>query len=204
MREYNLSLSDVELKNSEIVEAILEEGSRIRNWRKFLLQSVATLNFCQLVVVVETQQHRGRASTSRSTLKILGKDHNVVSARHMADYLVEALERLAREQAAAGRGALESFKTGIADRLCARLSAMAREDEIPDSPVYGLVKNERAALQEHLAQLNVRKASYRRTVADGDAYHSGLAAAEGISLNAQLRGKFSGNKALTHNSGAER
>lgn len=147
LAEHNLSMSAVERRGGSTGA----DGKRTREgvdrrqvykWQRSLMAHVAELNFCKALTKWK------RAGWSKADIfdgyDLIGRESNVVSARLMFDYLLEAIERLARIEVNNDPSQYftryaHSFKEGMADRLMERLAdkrkrmmkeqeAKARED----------------------------------------------------------------------------
>lgn len=145
MSTHNLHMADVASRGLN-TEARLKSGMTDRTvykWRRELMAKVAKLNFCYSATNF-TYKRKGGDIFEGFTL--IGRESNVASTRVMYDYLVQTIERLAREHAASvfthmfARGAIR-FREGCAERLVERLDHR-----------YCVILEE----QEHKAQENRR------------------------------------------------
>ena len=134
MTEHNLSMANIEAAGGQSGE----EGQRVKDgvshrqvykWQRELMRAVADLNFCYCT---EQVKYHAR-TTSFNGYQLIGRAANVVSTRTMFEYLVQTIERLAREDVQDPKGYFtryaHSFKEGCADRVVDRLR-QRRDEEV--------------------------------------------------------------------------
>ena len=127
LEQYNLDMALIGSSNPKQNERANEyfKGG-LYKWQRNLWHSVAQLNFCMYWYV------KGNYAGAKYQHRVLGRQHNVVGAEVLADYLQQAIERLAQETARE-RGVnvfcrpMIAFREGMANRLCERLYALRRE-----------------------------------------------------------------------------
>jgi hypothetical protein len=110
MAEHNLTMAQVETLGTDderIEDQFIGEHKR-QPWVRSIWDAVAELNFCFFVYRVYDEQYF-----------LIGARANVETTKIMVAYLVQTVERLAREL---GEG--RAFRTGCADRLVRRLIAL--------------------------------------------------------------------------------
>lgn len=125
---YNLDMAQVGQTQKSRADQRYKGG--LYKWQRSLWEAVANLNFCMYWSTTGTK--KGQQFEHR----VLGSYVNVVSTQVMADYLQQAIERLAREWFDQ-RGDLSSvfareviaYREGLADRISERLQAKRREQE---------------------------------------------------------------------------
>lgn len=95
-------------------------------WQRYLWEAVAHLNFC----LYWSRKGNRRGATYEH--RILGRQHNVIGAQVLADYLQQTVERLAQDMARE-RGLnvfckeMIAYREGMATRLCRRLNELRRQ-----------------------------------------------------------------------------
>jgi hypothetical protein len=119
MEEYNISsLSDATTDNARSDER--KQGG-LYPWQRSLWEAVAKLHFCMY------WSEKGLEKGAKYQHRMLGSKVNVLSATLMAEYLQDAVERMARDRVN-NKGALFftkdsiAYRTGLADRLSMRLN----------------------------------------------------------------------------------
>lgn len=191
---YNLELSDLGTSADDISEEVWDQGLRTRKWKSALLASIATAHFCTLLV------RRTRTAQSTLTLasySLVGKAHNIATARLMAEYLFETIERLANQYEVHDRRARESYRQGLAMKLGDRMATFLRDDVNPASPIRALVISEQSKVTAYLDMLgSVKSRRIRQTVNDQQSFRQGTIDAEAVSLNKQTGGPGRGLPAL--------
>ncbi len=214
LAKWNLSLDSVESGGTkdeeEPVETVASEKSIYAGgdrWAIGLYQKVAELNFCEYFFNANCYVINEKGK------KVLGVRHNVVGKRsnvivthHMADYLLEAVKRLAPEDMKAHRFESEGqranyeygFRYGCSVRLQQRIAQMIvdakkgemTEDSGANLPALRNLYDENqqildAYMQEHHPNLKVN----RRKAKWSEAAAQGFRKADGISLNQQVDGQ---------------
>lgn len=123
---YNLDMALVgSSKGASRQDSRLKGG--LYQWQRDLWNAVCKLNFCLY------RYYKGTAKGSTYEHRVIGSHVNVTSVRIMAEYLQQAVERLAQEWAR-GRGYKSVFvreaiayREGMADRLTDRLWELRQE-----------------------------------------------------------------------------
>jgi hypothetical protein len=215
LTDYNLSLSDVE--NSE-PGRIIEDGDLMTSssnpWRRSLGTAVARLYLCDYYWqhVYVNAPHRKRPYVRGDRHNFIGLPHNVVVAKEMFVYLVDTVERLAKEGRAKwvrkhGRVHVvegervtapayeNAFRFGCAKRIENRIWERYHEATAP--PAGLLVKSNVPALykgmdariadymeKNHKDLMTIDK--YAGRIASIDGVIDGHAAGERVSLDTQL------------------
>lgn len=151
LTEYNLSLADVEKTDAhgKIIEDNDLMTSSSNPWRRKLALACARLYLCDYYwchVRYETNTRKcGYVRADRHNF--IGLPHNVVVAKEMFVYLVDTVERLAKEARKAGKkkSAYEhAFRYGCAMRLARRLWDRYEQQTAP--PAGLLIKSNVPAL----------------------------------------------------------
>ncbi len=157
MEQHNLSMASVEAAGGSSGD----DGKRVKDaaddkkhrtvyvWQRNLMKSIAELNFCHCALRFE---NRYRASPVFAGYDLIGRSANVASTRVMFDYLTQAIDRLAREEAVVeGEHVFSkfacSFREGAAVRVVERLEAK-REEALRAAEVEA---KEEAARRSHPA-----------------------------------------------------
>lgn len=138
MVQYNLSMATVAQSGHQDEESKRTKdqmGDRtVYKWRRDLMQSIAQLNFCYCDLKWEDRGW-GKAKVFAG-FELIGREANVAAARIMYEYLVQTIDRLAKEDV--GDDSTQfftryafSFRKGCADRLVDRLNDK-REKEVAE------------------------------------------------------------------------
>ncbi len=193
MTEHNLSMAQVSTLGTDD-ERIHErhEGQKARQtWARSIWGGVARLNFCRYFYT----------RSLRSDLhSLVGTRANVAATQVMALYLVETVERLAREcEGISGVHDHHGFKVGCADRLVERLNDLQEQriaaENAKRSPstsstlptIAGLYDTHALANGELLTKLGIKtRRGSSSTTSQDRAYARGKAAGDGIGLNTQV------------------
>lgn len=123
LARYGLSIADVEESEPEIVENTLLEKKRLRSWESHLIYVITAATFTQAL-------HVRRGDVGR--VLIIGREVNAVAAAELFAYLHLVVLKLGR--AHSGEVAhLESFKTGVVQRIGERLLDGREDAWTPDS-----------------------------------------------------------------------
>jgi len=172
LKEYNLAIDDIEADNRfDIKEETYLTFERERKWKTMLITDVCAANFCSIL--------KGVGQTV--TLKIVGKEHNILATKIMLDYLFSTIERIAKNVPVAHR---ESYKLGVVSTLGHRLQDLKKQDM---SECTALVVQEKANIKQYFNErggISTAMISYKAT--NGTAYHKGRVDGENISLNQQI------------------
>lgn len=162
--QYNLSIDDVEQRDS--TGKVIEDGDLLTSssnpWRRDLAVAIASLYFCDYYWqhVRFKAPHRKRPYIRGDRHNFVGLPHNVVVVKEMFVYLVDTIERLAKEARKDvvkrkvpidGRPhAYEhAFRHGCAKRIIDRIWAKYHEQTAP--PAGLLVKSNVPALYTKLS-----------------------------------------------------
>lgn len=178
-------------------------------WRRPLASQVAKLYFCKYFYT--THKNVKPVYDQHS---FVGQRHNIVVAKLMFEYLIAAIDRLAREGA---RGLPEkqrspyrvSFRTACAGRLCHRIA-----DRIEAAKEGGQIKTESGTtlpalldlyeqadkavsqfISDEIGELTTKTQKLAKL--DEQALLDGDAAGESISLDRQVGGQQSGGRITT-------
>jgi hypothetical protein len=95
----------------EVEEQIIDESQRPSSWKGILLNAVSKANYCLAF------KHKDRYSIKQI---MLGRPLHIQSARMQFDYLLQAVDRLAK-QVEGDRTFKNAFKLGAAHRLNTRI-----------------------------------------------------------------------------------
>lgn len=206
--EYNLSRSELEGSNAKLDEGYVINSELVTEsvpWRRGLVGAVARLYLCSYFF--KHQYHdRPNSRKQGAYLRtdehfIVGTPSNVNVAQMMAKYLMDTVDRLARDAAATqhvNRSAYAtSFKHGCAIRLWRRIM-----DRIEDAK-RGTVKTESGTtlpacldlyertqkqlstfIEQNVGKLKVTKSRAKSSSAEG--YRAGVAAGDKVGLDGQV------------------
>lgn len=182
---YNLDLSDVEKSASG---GVIEDGDLMTSssnpWRRSLATAISRLYFCDYYwghvrFMTETRKRGYRRGDKHH---FIGLPHNVVVAKEMFVYLVDTIERLAKEsrRAKRERSAYENaFRFGCSKRIEARI--WERYDEATNPPKALIGKSNLPALYQGLAvEVQSFMAKNHTDLITTDKYAGKLASMEGV------------------------
>lgn len=156
LTQFNLSLEDVEKRDShgKVIEDDDLMTSSSNPWRRDVATACARLYFCDHywnhVRITTPRRKCGYVRLDRH--HFIGLPHNVVVAKEMFVYMVDTIERLAREsrRAKGKRAAYEhAFRHGCGARLARRL--WDRYEQQTEPPKGLLVKSNVPALYTKLS-----------------------------------------------------
>ena len=191
LKQYNLSLSDLEVEDSEVIDEVYTAMGRSQGWKIHLIIGITKANFCGVYTKTKPVNvgYSGRLITSK-TYQFVGKPYNVAVAKAMADYLFSTIDRMATEtHKGDGRAVIESYKSGIADTLYMRLESLRKKDIIESVESRALVVAEDKVVKDYLDNLDLKKNRTTRTSPNNwTAYQEGRDHGNRISLNDQVGG----------------
>lgn len=134
MTQHNLSMANIEAAGGQSGD----DGQRVKDgishrqvykWQRTLMKALAELNFCYCQ---EKFEYR-RSQSVFDGYTLIGRAANVASTRVMFDYLLQTIDRVAKDEvqdpAQYFTRYAHSFKEGCADRVIERLQAR-RADEV--------------------------------------------------------------------------
>lgn len=159
-------------------------GQRVPDaWRERILIGVAKLYQCQ------TMFHRKGSAVDQWSWQIVGREHNAIVAKAMAEYLFATVKRMAREYSPVSREQ-KDYRKGAGDRLYHRLWTMAEEQRKPTSSSGDatgtalMVVTEDQAIAEYLGDIKQSKGKGHKY---GEASYDGYEEAGRIGLNTQVK-----------------
>ena len=189
--KYNLDIASIQTEETNIISEEFSKTSRQAPWKTILLQNIVEVNFCGIYKSVQYSTKGSIRQAKVYTTKIVGKKHNIVAAVAMAEYLFEAIDRLADEIKGTGQGRsfVASYKSGVADNLSSRLYAMIKRDKAEGSESKELVVSSKADIDNFFKTLDLKTKKVKQSVSDSEAYGHGRQDGDRIRLNQQLRGE---------------
>jgi hypothetical protein len=205
LQAHNLSLG--EIKNNENVEPINKESFEVERdvWRGWIRNATAKLYYCTTYSSSKLDELYRRVKVT----VFVGRESNRIVAKHMSDYFIETVERLADkefEKVPGNRSEVNrmkhAFKQGCASRLSQRLRDKYAESNKPveytginnpdNLPLS--YKNEEKAVVEWLENQGIKivSKSTRFSVRDRVAFGRGSEKANDIGLNTQVNANARG------------
>lgn len=136
MAEYNITMATIEANGQPTTTDAGAARTRtdhvdrtVYKWRRELMKEIGRLNFC--IVQLNSSRPRYNRPETFDGYTFFGRQANVAATRVMFDYLVSAIERLAREWAKDNGHNIFAkpaiyFREGAAERLIARLDTKFR------------------------------------------------------------------------------
>ncbi|WP_193200265.1 DUF2786 domain-containing protein [Nostoc sp. MG11] len=192
LTRHNLSMADlVDSTPQEVEEQIISESQRSSSWKGILLSAVSKANYC---LCFNRKDRHGIQQI------ILGRPVNTQSARMQFEYLVQTIDRLAK-QVDGDRTFKNAFKLGAAHRLYARIlevmekqkrEGMAASDNsaaISAIVMRSLYEKLDAELRAYSEKLNLTTRNQRATCRSTDGFIAGQSAGNKVSLNKQVAGQ---------------
>lgn len=173
LKEYNLSLSDIKKDTLfDIQESCLFSAKNESRWKTIIIKGVAISNYCDSLK---------RNSVNGFEMFLVGKEHNIIVAKEMINYLIATVDRLSKNLIASER---VSFKNGAAFRLYSRLKEINKMEQVQST---ALVVQESKMVENYINSLS--NVSNRELVVrnrSSVAYAQGYYRAGDISLNPQI------------------
>ncbi len=157
-------------------------GMRVPDaWRERIIDGVARLYFCRVVFATRNGKPEPHSWT------FVGREHNAVVAKAMAEYLIATVKRTAREHSPISR-MQKNFRKGAGDRLYNRLHELSQAQRQPTAE-HGngmalMVVNEFDQLDAYLGDVQIIKS---KTHKHGAGSLAGWEQAGKIGLNTQIR-----------------
>ena len=192
MEKHNLCMEEVSefaVDDTKIRQESVHRSGRLATWKMNLLhRGVAPVFNCRVLI---NHRFSSRSRKAQRVLTLVGTKADMAIARVTFDYLVSAVERLAKRNAAGyGRSYINSYKMGAVDTICRRLKAQAREnrEEIKEQATktgteLAIVKD--ANLKEYMSQFRGQYKTGNSNV-DDYGYSRGRSDGNRVGLNAQV------------------
>lgn len=173
LKEYNLSINDIQKDTIyDVKEETVYEAKNDSAWRAIIMSGVAKANYCELLK---------RFTRNGYKQVLVGKEHNIIVAKEMINYLIATIERLSKDYRASDR---VSFKNGVSARLYTRLLDTLKQDI---EECTSLVVQEKAMVDQYMESLGtVEGKEISLKVRNTSAYALGYNRANDISLNKQV------------------
>lgn len=159
-------------------------GMRVPDaWRERIVIGVARVYFCKLVFKTPS----GKVDPWSWTF--VGREHNALVAKAMAEYLVATVKRMAREYSPR-KAEQANFRKGAGDRLYNRLLKLAEEQRAQTQATSSgnaqalVIVTEDQALDAYLGEVKEVKGKGHK---HGRGSNAGWDAAGNISLNTQIK-----------------
>lgn len=189
--KYNLDEAEIKGKDDNKRIAVKIVSTELKqSWARDIWNSTAKLNFCFY--------YYNKQAGYPDVHNLIGTEANVTSVKVMGMYLIEAVERLAREAPIKGRER-PAFKLGAACRLASRLNALRLERATgKDQPtttgttlpaLANLYDVHEQANKDHFDEISgggkIKKGA-RSSTKNVAAFFQGAEAANGINLSSQI------------------
>ncbi len=181
LKDYNLSIHDISQDSKYgIIEEVVSESKNDSQWRKYILLGVAKANYCMHLI---TKSVKGVSN------QFIGKEHNVVVAIEMANYLFATVERLSKQYDGSVRG---DYKKGLAYKICDRLYQI---NKVEKTECTALVVQEEAMVNQFIKEKhnNIKTVSTKVYAKNYGAFSKGMQDGDNVSLNGQVHGKGNSN-----------
>ncbi|MBE9054374.1 DUF2786 domain-containing protein [Nostocales cyanobacterium LEGE 11386] len=192
LTRYNLTMADLaDSTPQEIEEQIINESQRQSSWKGILLNAVCKANYSFAYRVKQK---------NRIKQIIFGRPVNNESTRIQFEYLVQTVDRLAK-QVDGDRTFKNAFKLGAAHRLYARIlegiekqkregvAACENSAAISAIVMRSLYEKLDAELKAYSEKLNLKSRNQRFSCSSEDGFIAGQMAGDKVSLNKQIGGQ---------------
>jgi len=176
LKDYNLSITDITSDSKYgIIEDVVIESKNDSIWKKYIMLGVAKANYCMHLIT------KSRTGTIH---QYIGKEHNVIVAKEMTNYLFATVERLSKKHSGSVRG---DYKKGIAYTICNRLYELNKEEKVQCS---ALVVQEESMIKNYLKEKysDIKSVSTNCRYKNYNAFTAGTNDGYDVSLNSQVGG----------------
>ncbi len=197
LARYNLSMSDVQVKDSSQDEIVTDKSivTASHPWRRVLAPMAAKLYFCEYMFI---------AGGGKNVHMFIGGKGNVAVATMMFVYFLATIEKLAQQSArqvpASERSAYRtSFRGACASRLATRIRIRIEETKRGTSTnnpgnlpaLFGLYDAAQQANRSFIEKQYPTRKSVSTKVKNlhDKGYRDGYSAADGIGLDQQVGGR---------------
>ena len=203
LTKHNLSLSSIAQGSESTMTREVKDYPWNQSWIKAVYAGIARLYFCKCYV-----EHKG---TEKLSVYLIGEPVNIATATYVADVVIAACRRQAKEYATMTRkefggtvgeaiSASNGFKKGFAGRInqrCAELIKEATVSKPNENPGNALVvadfyKKNDVAINEFMKTIGLRLVS-GRGMGQGDSNHMSQGAGAANSVNLRSAGLSASN-----------
>ena len=211
LRKYNLTLDEVSLSQEEFIQKEIFTGNKSKRPVGDLVGTIAYFTDCMAwSSKVSVRDEKGRFKIGYQ-YTFFGTAQDVAVAHYLYRLLEVAISNSWRTYSGTfikpdNRSYMRivtNFRKGIVDRLSSRLQEMKREQEADKNKQQqaGLVLADKMVVVKNKfaeLSLDLRKSKSRgkRTIADAEAYYSGVEAADKVNINKGLESKKTENQKL--------
>jgi hypothetical protein len=210
--KYNLTMLDLkEELNDELVtddETMIVTNVEPQVWQRSLRNAVAKLYFCMHFYTPSKQKPPGRNwYYAYDRHSYVGAQHNVTVAKLMSEFLVDTVNRFAKEQSKtvpqADRARFRtSFRNACSSRLCVRLydkyeAARQKPADLTTGNMMVLYDETAAKLKEVFDKLKLQDKKQKLSAKEALGVAAGLRAGDEISLDTQIEGTKAASHMLT-------
>ncbi|MBN2652594.1 MAG: DUF2786 domain-containing protein [Spirochaetales bacterium] len=196
LRDYDLTLEDVEAKEQSVFCLDLLTFSREQAWKAILAKGIAEYNYCKILKSQSVVQTSPRKSKVVSCYQVYGSEVDVLVCKEMFDYLVKAVLIITRGNSNQKQETSHknSFKLGVTYSLCERMARDSDEEQNQSDSkelVVSYRNNRNAEIDRHWEDLGflVKSQKYRSRTVYKDAFDQGFEKGKKISLAKQIKGK---------------
>jgi hypothetical protein len=174
LKEHNLKMEDIKLEKSDLIKNSFIKTKRLVNWKFILCDIICLYNYCSLV---KKQQYE-------SELVVYGREENVISSKLMFEYLVSAIDRIAKNERKLNRlFNMNDFKLGASYNLISRIQKFQyKENTDNEKALVPVLKEAEDYMKKDNS--NLIKAPIRES--NSGSTYLGYEKAKSISLNNQI------------------
>ena len=178
LAKHGLSISDLEIKDENIVEKGILNKKRLRSWESALISAIISATY------TEALHMPGEGKVS-----IVGREVNIIAAENLFDYLHKSIIRISKKYKGVVRHS-DSFRMGMVVNISERLNKL-KEDLSPLKEERQMVvsmkkqadKENREFLNNNYGKLNKKRVNNN---VEPNSYGLGQKIGHKVSLNIQI------------------
>ena len=179
LARHGLSISDLNIKDEDVIEKAVLNKKRLRNWESALLSTIMQATYTEAI-------HK----PLEGKVYIIGREINVTAAENLFSYLHETIKRISKKYNPVVRHA-DSFRYGMVVNINKRLKELdvkehsdREEKQIVVSMAGKTAKENREFLDRSYGKIRKKRVNSR---VDPESYGLGQKVGNKISLNRQIR-----------------
>lgn len=179
LARHGLSISDLNIKDEDVIEKAVLNKKRLRNWESALLSTIMQATYTEAI-------HK----PLEGKVYIIGREINVTAAENLFSYLHETIKRISKKYNPVVRHA-DSFRYGMVVNINKRLKELdvkehsdREEKQIVVSMAGKTAKENREFLDRSYGKIRKKRVNSR---VDPESYGLGQKVGNKISLSRQIR-----------------
>jgi len=192
LKQYNLSMDEVELRAEKCVTLKIDSGSKMRGGVYFAVMAIGEFTGCKVWI------NRGKTLT----YCFFGQESDLLMAKYLYDIITNAIDTETEKfkktpeykMAPSKKGASSSFAIGMGSRISARLTQMKKKNDGDVAAARGgsnalvVLKNQIVADAFRDLALRMKKNYNKTTIMNNAAYRSGGVAGDRVNLSRPING----------------